>query len=233
MKAIHWLSALMALFSFVQHLNAQLTLLPPGLEPGDQYRLMFTTSATTDALSPDIDFYDDFVQSLADDAPVVGTWGLDWQAFISVPSQKATDHTETTPEMPIKDPFDFPVDGIPLYRVDGERIVGSYFDFFFWGHDNSLDITELGTAPATSFAWTGTLNNGNGGFPAGYSGGITTQGRITAKSGSAIQAQQFRSTAQAHLYAISELITVPEPWFHFAALISLVFFLQWARGAKS
>ena len=125
------LATLLVLFSFVSFVDAELMLRPPGLEPGDQYRLMFTTSETTDAVSPDIDFYDNFVQSLADDAPVVGTWGLDWQAFISVPGLGARDHTGTTPEEPIKDPIAFPVDGIPLYRVDGKRIVGSYFDFFF------------------------------------------------------------------------------------------------------
>ena len=233
MKCLRGLCVLMAVFLFVNSVEAELMLRPPGLESGDQYRLMFTTSATTDAVSPDIDFYDNFVQSLADEAPIVGTWGLDWQAFISVPSQTATDHTETTPEEPIKDPIAFPVDGTPLYRVDGKRIAGSYFDFFFWGTTTRLDITELGTAPATSFAWTGTLASGIGGVPAGSSRGITTQGRIAARSGLAIRAQEFRSTEQAHLYAISELITVPEPRFRFAALISLVFFLQWARGAKS
>ena len=50
------LSALMALFSFVNFVEAELMLRPPGLEDGDRYRLMFTTSRLIDAVSGDPQF---------------------------------------------------------------------------------------------------------------------------------------------------------------------------------
>ena len=84
MKTTHWLSALMVVSSFVSFVEAELMLRPPGLEDGDQYRLMFTTSRLTDAVSGDPQYYDDFVQSVADDAPIVGSWNVDWQAFMAV-----------------------------------------------------------------------------------------------------------------------------------------------------
>ena len=44
---------------------------PPGIEPGESYRLVFVTLQTRDARSSDIEDYNAFVQGVADDAPAV------------------------------------------------------------------------------------------------------------------------------------------------------------------
>src|ERR1035437_10826646 len=43
--------------------------IPAGLNPGDKYRLVFVTSTTTDATSPDISYYKSFVTNMADAFP--------------------------------------------------------------------------------------------------------------------------------------------------------------------
>ena len=43
---------------------ADWTLVPPGLAPGERFRLLFVTSEKRDATAPDIDAYDTFVQDL-------------------------------------------------------------------------------------------------------------------------------------------------------------------------
>ena len=101
---------------FVNFVEAELMLRPPGLENGDQYRLVFTTSETTTALSGDIEFYNDFVQSVADAAPIVGSWGLEWKALMSTRDVNIRVNTDTEPGDP----------DVPIYRVDGLPVADGY-----------------------------------------------------------------------------------------------------------
>ena len=56
---------------------------PAGLSPGDTYQIAFVTAGATDAIDPDIDFYDSFV---ADQAALIGaiteTWAIEWSAVV-------------------------------------------------------------------------------------------------------------------------------------------------------
>ena len=124
----------LALFSFVNFVEAELMLRPPGLEDGDQYRLMFTTSRLTDAVSGDPQFYDDFVQSVADDAPIVGSWNVEWQAFMAVGSVEISERVgigETD-------------ESVPVYRVDGELFVDGY-QAFYEPHFHTFSLEDNGT----------------------------------------------------------------------------------------
>lgn len=98
-----------AVLAATSQLSAEVMLQPPGLEAGDPYRLIFTTSQRTDGLSADVADYNTFVQSVADAAPEVGDWGLDWTAIVSTPTVDARDNSGTNPL----------IDGVgvPIYRV--------------------------------------------------------------------------------------------------------------------
>jgi len=138
--------------------------------PVTNYRLIFTTSQVRDGTSTDIEDYNAFVQSVADAAPVVGSWDLEWKALVSTSDVDARDNTGTNP---IEDG-----EGLPIFRIDGERWVRDNFDLWGDGIDpirsqqpffSPLDITELGTPSEIPpgrdlffFAYTGT--NGNGQF---------------------------------------------------------------------
>ncbi len=120
--------------------DAQLVLQPEGLEPGDQYRLIFTTSQKRDATSANIDDYNNFVQSVADSSPEVAAWGLEWRAIVSTPTVDAVGNTGT----------DWRVeDGIPIYRVDGALAYEDNHDLwlieqFDQAHSVPLDVDEFG-----------------------------------------------------------------------------------------
>ena len=141
---------LLSVSCFVAHAQAvDLVRQPPELKRGDQYRLIFTTSQGRDTTSSNIADYNDFVQSVADAAPEVGTWDLQWTAMASTASVDARDNTETNPLV-------YGV-GVPIYRVDGQRFVNNYEGL--WGDIadgvpvegaqrlplTDLAITELGT----------------------------------------------------------------------------------------
>ena len=217
MKTIHWLSALMALFSFSQSVEAEIIIPPPGLEPGEQYRLIFTTSQRRDATSRDIDDYNNFVQSVADSSPELAALDLEWRALASTSTVDAIDNAMLT--------FTRSEPGLPIYRVDGELFVPDYQAFWTLLPGTPLpllDLDEFGrTLPpdpmpdvATISIWTGFQRE----FPLlperdamlGTSRNITAG---DATDGGALFQKEFGLAPQLRrLYGISGVITaVPEP----------------------
>ncbi len=68
---------------------------PTGLNPGDQFRIVFVTQGTTAANSSDISTYDTFVTNQANSATYNGAT-ITWQAIGSTPSVNAIDHIGVT-----------------------------------------------------------------------------------------------------------------------------------------
>ena len=201
-------------------LSAEVTLQPSGLEPGDRYRLLFVTSESRDALSHDIDDYNNFVQSVADAAPVVGPWGLTWKALASTDTVDARDNTGTNPALGSH---------TSVVRIDGALIADSYESFYSTGGDTatnvSLDVTELGSTlmidlgPTLSSpgapVWTGTSFDGT----ALSNGELGDDGTNFVALGFAnfsldpALLADFQPPGNSYsLYAVSQVLTaVPEP----------------------
>src|ERR1035438_9039899 len=87
-----------------------ITTVPAGLNPGDKYRLVFVTSTTWGAVSPDIGFYNAFVESLADATPGLQALGATWKAIGSTESVNAFDNIGASPST------------VGIYRLDGEKV---------------------------------------------------------------------------------------------------------------
>ena len=85
---------------------------PPGLNPGDTYRLVFVTDATTNAISGDIATYNSFVTAQANLAPELVDLATAWKIIGSTIAISARDNTGTT------------LAGVPIYGLDGTRIDG-------------------------------------------------------------------------------------------------------------
>lgn len=203
---------------------AQVVRIPGGLNPGDEYRLTFLTSAMRDATSSNIEDYNEFVQKVADAASEVGSWGIEWKAAASTAEVDARDNTKSNPET--MGP------GVPIYLINGELMAADYN--LFWNRDdNPLDVyynvTELGAriSPPNDFenvlAWAGSEPGGAG----ASSPRPRTLGSDTVLAGWAADDSQFVWGTQArpsqnlyHLYALSEVLTVPESsarWLYVAA----------------
>ena len=107
---------------------------------GDQYRLAFFTSATTDATSSDISTYNTWVQGLADASTVYDIGadeGVTWKAIGSTITVDARDNTLTNPY----------VDGIgcAIYLLDGSTVVANdYADLWDGEIAHIIDLTEQG-----------------------------------------------------------------------------------------
>ena len=139
---------------------------PAGLNPGDTYRLAFLTSDRTDALSPDINFYNQFVTDLANspfaDSTAQIAHNLSWKAIISTETIDARDNTGTNPNNGA---------GVPIFLLDGRKLADNYADFWDGSLDTTFDSVENGSGvlPFGEPVWTGTLADGTS-SPFGFVG---------------------------------------------------------------
>jgi len=132
---------------------------------GDTYRFAFTSSGLTTATSPDINYYNTFVQNLANASPlnVGAAQGATWKAIASTASVDARDNTSTN--------IAVNGSGEAIYLLDGTTIVATDYAHLWGsggpsvglpdGHTNAINKTELLTTPSNAGTtwgdvWTGT-----------------------------------------------------------------------------
>jgi hypothetical protein len=197
---IFHLVALLAIFA-IPVFASPVYLVPPGLHDGDQYRLIFLTSATTSATSEDISYYDSFVNDVANGPQsLLQPLGATWQAIVSTSTVSAADHLG---------PF-----SVPVYLVDGQQVADGSQGLWSasvttpLGEDVSID--EKGD-PATSpfLAWTGTRPDGSQADPLG--GAAATVGCTIVNTSQWIDYLDENTSQSLPLYGISSILTVPEP----------------------
>jgi hypothetical protein len=204
-----------ALATFSGVAQAAIVIPPTGLAPGAEYRLVFTTSGTRDATSTNIDDYNTFVTTQANQSSALTALGTTWTAIVSTFSTNALTNTST-------DPSPSGVTGVPIYLVSGLRVADSYDDLWDGSIQNPIFSDETGSSAslgALQAVWTGTNPNGGTGTGLGTvscgvnltnpcpnvgNAGATNFGWISLTSGNTLL-QNF------HLYGISGLLTVPTP----------------------
>src|SRR5262249_32350130 len=139
---------------------------PPGLSAGDQFRVVFVTSTTTDATSNFVSTYDTIVSSDAV-AGGLGTYAghpVSWDAIVSTASVSAISR--------------LPADHVGIYLPDGQLVAAGGASLW-----NTLvtplahQINELSSGSTIStFTWTGTDPTGASFFPLGTGTAFPTLG---------------------------------------------------------
>jgi hypothetical protein len=145
--------------------------LPPGLQAGDQYRLVFVTTNETygwkgAAAGAFTNFtqYHDFAASEAASGPALNALGTTWKAVVATrtPSSNARANTETDPAANGT--------GVPIYNLAGQPVALDNADLWDGSILNPINVTQLGTGPTPQrngqyLVWTGITDdagNGNG-----------------------------------------------------------------------
>ena len=173
-------------------------LVPSGLNAGDTYHLVFVTSTTRDAISPNVSDYDNHVQ-LAADAAGIGTGSaigdISWSAIVSTPTTSAADHISVTGS---------------VYTLDDTFVAASESDLFDFGLAAAINVTES-MQTAAGVAWTGT--NGDGTTAgAGALGSLTLDvsivGEIGMTNGRWLRAFFLNQAESRAIYGISQQLTV-------------------------
>ncbi|ARI79405.1 PEP-CTERM sorting domain-containing protein [Microcystis sp. LEGE 00066] len=190
--------------------QAALVVVPPGLNPGDQYRLVFVTDATRNAQSTDINTYNTFVTNQA----TGGTPGIDtaldtalngagfdlstitWKAIGSTSAVAARDNTGTNPSST----------GVPIYLIDGNRVANNNADLWDGSLQHPINRNNLGNGNLEQYVWTGSdsaglkeLELGAGSVLAGF----------TTDDGNWISTKIISNSNPNPMYAMSSVLTVP------------------------
>jgi hypothetical protein len=181
---------------------------PSGLNPGDQYRLVFVTRATRTAFAPDIADYNAFVTNAANSVPELSALGTTWAAIASTATIAAKDNTNTNPSAS---------SGVAIYTLADALFASSNVALWPNASSNSLpnaiSFDEHGNFFSTA-VWTGTQVDGS--IAASHlglnAGSLAVTGASTFSSGQWVAFGAVNNSATRPLYGLSGILTVvPEP----------------------
>lgn len=169
---------------------------PTGLTPGDQFRIIFTTTAYSDATSSDLATYDSFVSNDASGTTYNGNQ-VTWKAIVSNLSTNARDHIGL-----------LSTSIVPIYTADGTRVS----DGNLWSTPLLAKVNRdsNGGTQSTGPHWTGTKVDGTR-YGSGYAIGEATPtiGNNGTLTSNWLVANSVSNTSMLQLYGISETLTVP------------------------
>lgn len=178
-----------------QAVHAAPVTVPAGLNPGDQYRLVFVTAATLGASSTDISTYDAFVTTEADSNAALLALGTTWVAIGSTATVSAFDH--------IGGNFT-----IPVYNLAGSRVATGASDLWDLSIGAPIEYDENGNLKSTE-AWTGTNPNGTIAADGPLGSGSPWFGNSSHTDSSWVQGGRIGATTPFSFYGISGTLTVP------------------------
>ena len=130
------------------------SLIPSGLQEGDQFRLLFISSAHRNASPSEIATYNTWIQARAANGHTdIQDYSSSFRAVGSTEDMDARDNTGTTYTSSDK--------GVAIYWLNGNKVADDYEDFYDedWDEESSMK-NESGTAESGVSAWTGSDHDG-------------------------------------------------------------------------
>jgi hypothetical protein len=178
---------------------------PPSLNPGDTYRLVFITSVFTNATSTQISDYNAFVTDAANGVAALANLGATWTAIASTESTDAITNIGSSP------------DSVGIFTLGGLLVADGTSGLFSGGSIlTAINITQNGTVISYPYrVWTGTTSTGT--LYPGWSLGDTNPatGNIGATGSGQWLTNNLLFPSENNyypLYAISSPLTLgPEP----------------------
>ena len=189
--------------------QAALVVVPPGLNPGDQYRLVFVTDGTRNATSTNINDYNNFVtnqvtgSALATQLTTAGfnLGTITWKAIGSTSATSAKVNTGTDGTQP----------DVPIYLIDGNRVANDNADLWLPPIIRPINVTQAGSTLGTEVVWTGTNSSGVVGGSNGLGGSFAITGVTNLSTANWIQNSITLRTSLRRLYGMSSVLTKPTP----------------------
>ncbi|REJ57611.1 MAG: PEP-CTERM sorting domain-containing protein [Microcystis aeruginosa DA14] len=189
--------------------QAALVVVPPGLAPGAQYRLVFVTSGARDGTSDNIDDYNTFVTNQVTGSALANALsgaGLTttWKAISSTDATSAKVNTGTDGSQP----------DVPIYLIDSNRVANNNNDLWDGSILTPINRTQLDTI-TQPVVWTGTETSGIPalcalGSGSGATGDAGSTGEAWLYSDPCVDADDDGDKPLYSLYAMSGVLTVPQ-----------------------
>ncbi len=182
---------------------ADIIIVPPGLNPGNQYRLVFVTSGTRNAISANIEDYNSFVTNQANQNAALMSLGTTWKAIGSTGSVNARDNTGTNPSSSM---------GVPIYNLAGINVAASNIDLWDGGLQAPIMFNQTGASQSAVLVWTGTKTSGARDIELFFGDTLVITGGSGVATDLWVEGQANIQGGDHPLYAMSGIITaVPEP----------------------
>ncbi|CAO5033310.1 PEP-CTERM protein-sorting domain-containing protein [Microcystis aeruginosa] len=185
--------------------QAALVVVPTGLAPGDQYRLVFVTAGTRDATSTNINDYNTFVTNQVTGSALANALsgaGLTttWKAIGSTSATSAKVNTGTDGTQP----------DVPIYLINGNRVANNNADLWDGSIQTAISVTQNDSASSHVKIYTGTEIDGNGymGEELG-AGNITAIGDVLATGVYWVFVEGLSNDNYFGFYGMSGVLTVP------------------------
>ena len=140
--------------STITEVPADWSLVPSGLQEGDQFRLLFISSAHRNASPSEIATYNTWIQARAANGHTdIQDYSSSFRAVGSTEDMDARDNTGTTYTSSDK--------GVAIYWLGGNKVADDYEDFYDedWDEEAAMK-NESGTAETGVSAWTGSDHDG-------------------------------------------------------------------------
>ena len=187
-------------------------LIPSGLGPGDEFRLLFVSSTDRNAVPTNIGTYNTWIQNLAANghADIQG-YSSTFRVVGSTRAVDARDNTETTGT------------GVPIYWLNGDQVADNYPDFYdgSWDQEASMrtesgSTVSAGDGTTVAGVWTGSANDGTefiNQFGLGRNMGVTVArpNQSTPGDGPLSSNDSVTKNGSAELYGLSGVFRVNPP----------------------
>lgn len=188
-------------------LDAPAALVPAGLNPGDQFYVMFK-STTPIAGNLTVNEYNNLVNTDADAQNIGPASGLTWSAFMNHVDLDLGAETATEQTLSL-----FGANtAAPIYTTAGAQISVNRAGLFDGAIDTAIRYEADGVTGVTNTVWTGSFAAGDANLPLGTgSNTLTTEGVASAVDNRWIDdTLPFDKTfTNARIYAVSPLLVVP------------------------
>ncbi len=220
--------AMAMLLGYATSLQGAIVTQPTGLNVGDTYRLIFVTSTTTQATNSTAEYYNNFVNNLAQSVPALAALGTTWKVAGNLNGINPWENTGTTGS-----------DAISIYRLDDTVFAANYtalkgaptVPVLYNEKGEAMNAGGVGAGRV----WTGmTEAMSVPGFnPANYIGyGGSVDAGATDGAWYTWGFHSMDNTTENHLYAMSGVITViPEPSAALLGGLGLLALLRRRRSA--
>ena len=185
------------------------SLIPPGFDVGNTFRLLFFASETRDATSTDIADYNTWIQNLvANGHADIQGYSSNFRVVGSTSAVHARVNTETT--------YTSDDRGVPIYWLGGVKVVDHYQDFYDGGWANEGNPkNENGNTRTDTWVWTGSNNDGTASnYPLGGAFSINalyvTRGYLDSDDSDPLynESQPGEATQTYPLYGLSAVFQV-------------------------
>jgi len=184
-------------------LTAAPIVVPPGLNPGDTYRLVFYANQRLDGVSNDIEIYNSFVSAIAASVPELDALDTSWRVLASTSTVNALVNAGL-------DPGDT---STRFYNTLGQLVatgVTTPVTGLYGGPQtsHSAGITDESGGSYLDLVYTGTTSSGQTLNPLGSSNPLTGAPFITHSGWTQIS-PSYANRNMFYFYAISGELTVP------------------------